>query len=207
MMRVPQRMVLAAMLLAVVGCSGIPADVAARDRDTEPCRITVQALLGVIPSGPWRWSRESTRIHPRLTEQEILQEFPGETLTDDDWRWFAINPETSLPVRAEAPSRAMARAFATAEPVDGIACQSVLDLASESGALVKGGRAIAGKDGFYPVTYLSVHRAVLSPDGTEALVYVGSTHGPLAGGGYLVLFRKQADGSWRENARLGVWVS
>jgi hypothetical protein len=62
-------------------------------------------------------------------------------------------------------------------------------------------------DGLYPRTFVSVHKAVLSPDATEALIYIDATSGPLAGGGFLAFYQRDVDSSWRRIAFLPLWVS
>jgi len=98
----------------------------------------------------------------------------------------------------------MVRALLSAAPVDGGTCPEVHAYAASAGAL--NGRRVY-KD--HPRLLspppsdhvLEVERAVLSPSGDEAIVYVAGDVGNL------IYYRKQADGRWRETAQTTVWVS
>lgn len=180
-------------------------------REAEACQVTLEALQNSVPlKRQWRLVQDRPERAPRWrNERFILQSFPGEAPDETEWRWFAIDPDTSLPIRSSAPSAAMAKAFVASTAENGVNCRSARDLASKQNALVRSGRQSSrvGPDGFYTKSNVMVEKAILSPDGAEALVYIAVSSGPLAGGGHLVLFRKQPDATWREVSKMGVWIS
>lgn len=178
----------------------------------QECAVTFQALHAAVSQGrPWTLSRETPRKGDIWrNEQVILQAFPDEQLEEDEWRWFSILPENGFPVRAEGPSVEMAHTFASTRPVNGVTCSEVRDLAASEGAMVaavEGTRDQSGADDRYQWSHVNIERSVLSPDRREALIYVAQQSGPLAGGGYLIHYRRSSSGEWRETARLGVWIS
>lgn len=199
------------LLTSTVSCARTEATPETPVFDQE-CAITSQALhVAVSQDRPWSLSPD-TPIQGDIwrNEQVILQAFPDEQLEEDEWRWFSILPENGLPVRAQGPSVEMAHTFASTRPVNGVTCPEVRDFAASEGtmvAAVEDAPDHLGADDRYPRLHVNIERAVLSPDRREALIYVAQQSGPLAGGGYLILYRRSSSGEWGEAARLGVWIS
>jgi len=212
LMTVVFRSSLAALLLtSAVSCARTEVSPGAPSFEQE-CAVTSQALHATVSQDrPWILNQETPRKGDIWRdEQVILQAFPDEQLEEDEWGWFSILPENGLPVRAEGPSVEMARTFASAPPVNGVTCPEVRDFAASEGALVaaaEGPRDKLGADDRYQRSHVNIERSVLSSDRREALIYVAQQSGPLAGGGYLILYRRSSNGEWRETARLGVWIS
>lgn len=174
------------------------------------CEITALALRAEATGDrPWILTADPIGPSVTLTEQFILQSFPGEDLDEDDWRWFFVPDGSETAERAEAPSAAMARAFVKAEKVDGGICPSVREFAAQAGALPDGQPPPPAltETGLFQVDRVTVQRAVVSPDGTEALLAMSTISGPHAGSGMLIRYQKAPDGRWRETGRLGLWVS
>lgn len=110
--------------------------------------------------------------------------------------WYALRQGRQTAVSAPGPSLKMVQALLAATPVDASTCPGVHAYAASAGAL----RPRRASRALYE-TIFRVERAVLSPNGDEAIVYVAS------GVGSLIYYRKQADGRWHEAARTQVWVS
>ncbi|RZJ39656.1 MAG: hypothetical protein EON86_14005 [Brevundimonas sp.] len=102
----------------------------------------------------------------------------------------------------------MARAFEAAEQVNAVVCPEIDQRATAADQQLGhvSGRQPTGDDAF-PRAHLTLERAVVSPDGREAIVYLGEQSAPLAGGGFFILYRQDADGTWREAGRLPIWIS
>ena len=62
-------------------------------------------------------------------------------------------------------------------------------------------------EGRYPFAIVRVSMPAVSDDGNHALMYVSTTHGPLAGGGYMAWIKRQKDGRWAIDEELRMWVS
>ena len=103
------------------------------------------------------------------------------------------------PVRG--PSVEMSQAFAMAPPINGASCPEVRAYAAAQRALSPVGYSKHSPRRRYALWFM-VERAVISSDGKEAIVSL-SMHSI----GTIIFYRKQPDGSWRETATAGSWVS
>jgi hypothetical protein len=63
------------------------------------------------------------------------------------------------------------------------------------------------KTGLYLEDSHSIALPVVSSSGTQALVVSESVSGPLAGGGGIALWKKDANGAWRRSGWSGLWIS
>jgi hypothetical protein len=178
----------------------------------EACEVTVLALTSnTSDARPWKLGSGLPHRGNDWRSEEVVLQLPaaGE---DPDWYWGWHKGFTggSTPVRSEGPSVEMARAFARSRPAEGSMCPQVRRLADEADERFAGldnRPDDAQGDGTHPRSHVELERAVLSDDGREAIVYLGQQFAPLAGGGFLILYRKDAEGQWSEEARLPVWIS
>lgn len=165
-------------------------------------KTLVEAVLS--PGGP-RPDAVRTEV-PR----DLLSSFRGPDggLFLDRSRWFQVKAD-GLPAPIRAPARAAIRAFDAARPASVTDCESVrLSIAARGARLTRSDApSPMRRDGFYDATVHTLTLPVISPDGSEALAYVDSVSGPLAGGGYLVLLRRAPDGAWKVAGRMGLWIS
>lgn len=182
--------------------------------DTADCGASEAAIRATVGTAAARKWELSTRISEgplsfALSVEVLRQDFPD---TDpDDWNvgWFMVGNDNK-PVPVEPPSKEMAQAFIGQTRVSATACPNVLAYARRSGISVprRGEpRPHRKSNGLYDRTFLELTKAITSPDGAEALVYVSSVSGPLAGGGRLMLFRRQYGGEWVLSGQLPLWVS
>ena len=143
-----------------------------------------------------------------LTEEFVLQRLTPEE-SEFNLGWIFLAEADGLPLHTTGPSADMARAFAHAAPSPGLSCPDVRDLWERELALRRdaGPVELPDHDGEPPSASVGLRRAVVSPDGREAIVYADLIYGPESGYGFLILFRRNMSGHWWEAARLGVWIS
>lgn len=167
----------------------------------EACAITLLALkANTSDDRPWRlWTPEPVSKNEQWRSEEVLRQ-P---------QWYTIDPTSGRAVPTSGPSPAMAMAVADSLPVTGITCPNVEGAALEADRRFAhvGVPRTADVDSDFAKAEVMVERAVVSPDGQEAVVYLGRQEAPLSGLGELILFRKSRSGQWSEAARMGVWVS
>jgi hypothetical protein len=75
------------------------------------------------------------------------------------------------------------------------------------GAAVEAVVARANEDDELPAGIFTVSLPAISADGQTALVYTSDTGGGEAGGGFALLYHRQADGTWKSEAQLRLWTS
>lgn len=200
------------LVLAVVASGCSPAENGTRlDSDLlAACEVTDIALASnTSDDRPWFLSDAAPRRGDDWRTEDVVLQVPkaGE---DPDWYigWHSGMAGGGTPMRTDGPSVDMARAFALSTPVNGRACPNVrahAERASRSFTHIPGTASTGDEAGFSKAEVM-LDRAVVSPDGREAIVYLGQQFAPLAGGGYLILYRREAQG-WTEAARLPLWVS
>ena len=204
-------LVLLGLAVLAAGCS--PTDEATRSEGDllAACEVTDIALASnTSDDRPWSLSDAAPRQGDDWrTEDVVLQ--VAKAGEDPDWYigWHTGFAGGGTPVRTDGPSVEMARAFALSTPVNGNACPKVrarADGASGRFPITTPDTASADPEAMFQKAEVMLDRAVVSPDGREAIVYLGQQSAPLAGGGYLILYRREAPG-WTEAARLPVWVS
>ncbi|MGR4865171.1 hypothetical protein [Caulobacter sp. LARHSG274] len=126
-------------------------------------------------------------------------------------RWFAVAPSGEVSsTRPTPPAAATINAFVTAQLFSVSRCDVVRQDAAARGVHLQappGADRVDRRTGLYAYRSMTVSVPVLSPDGTEALTYVGGGSGPLAGGGFLWLLRRDPGGVWEVAAWLALWVS
>jgi hypothetical protein len=189
--------------------SGLPALAAAATLEESPACAAAMPLLDEATRGEAP-GRAALQPAPSAT---TLQRFIGpdgailaERDEDGGSNWFTI--ENDRPVATSPPGRETISAFAAARPASAADCADFLREAQARGLRLAGENEKPRLRGeFYKVRMQTVGLPVVSPDGSEALAYVDSTSGPLAGGGFLVLLRRAADGAWRIAGRRLLWVS
>lgn len=184
---------------------------------SEDCAIAAKALERLVTEGPpsygWRldfgsprtsWKRDAF-VPPAMLEQSGTQQ---------EYVWLEFGPAVpSLlprflrrrdlnPDGVKGPSVEMAQTFAASRPINAAACPEVRAYAASERALPTRGDstpiALGPND-----QWLMVERAVISPDGKEAIVSLAEKGGV----GTLVFYRRHADGSWREAAAVNSWIS
>ncbi len=182
--------------------------------DTAACDVTEAALKHVVGLQADRSLELQTTVSdfhgPYLSTDFIRQNFPGDDPDDQPFRWFVIGVDGATAVAVPPPSKQLAQAFLEQEPASATACSSVLEYARATNITVQTratGRPQRKANGLYDRTFIALTKAVVSPDGTEALTYVSMVSGPLAGGGYLLLFRRDGSGAWVFAGQLDLWVS
>ncbi len=114
--------------------------------------------------------------------------------------WPQRSRDAELPRFAGGPSVEMARAFASAPPVNAATCPELRAYAASQNALPRSGQKHIRQP--LDEVWFGAEKAVLSPDGQEAIVSLD-----LDWVGRVVYYRKQSDGRWRETAQTNVWVS
>lgn len=184
---------------------------------SEECGLAAKAVVRLITweqplSHPWHldfgapptfWERDAF-IQPAMLEQAGTQK---------RYTWLEFAPEVPSPLsrflrRREAdpeavkgPSVEMAQVFAAVTPINAASCPEVRAYAASEKAL-----PTRGDSRLYPRRpndlWFMVERAVISPDGKEAIVSLA-----MDSVGTLVFYRKQPDGTWRETAIAHSWVS
>ena len=196
---------------AVMVMGGLPSRAA-----TVACLATEAALQQM----PWssaeralvvqtKVSNGQVMLKPFLNIETLRQDFPNAGPDDRPSGWF-MSGQGNDPVSVKPPSREMAKAFIDGTRVSATTCPNVLNYALRSGIALERSakrrpRRTSGRR--FSRTVVELTKAIVSPDGTEALVYMSSISGPLAGGGHLLLFRREGSGAWRFSGQLGVWVS
>lgn len=167
----------------------------------EACAVTLLALrANTSDDRPWRlWTHEPVIKNEHWRSEEVLRQ-P---------QWYTIDPTSGRAVPTLGPSPAMAKAVADTVPATGITCPNVEGVAVEADRRFAhlGRPRTTDPDSDFVRPDVMIERAVLSPDGREAVVYLGQQEAPLSGLGELILFRKSRSGQWAEAARMGVWVS
>lgn len=182
--------------------------------DTADCGASEAAIRATVETATARKWELSTKISNgplrlALSVEVIRQDFPDSHT--DDWNvgWIMVGDD-DRPVPVEPPSKEVAQAFIDEARVSATTCPNVLAYARRSGISVprRGeSRPLRKSNGLYDRTFLELTKAITSADGAEALVYVSSVSGPLAGGGRLMLFRRQNGGEWVLSGQLPLWVS
>lgn len=179
--------------------------------DCGASEAAIRETVGTAAARKWELSTKISEgpLRLALSVEVLRQDFPD--AEPDDWNvgWFMVGDE-DRPVSVEPPSKEMAQAFIDQARVSATACPNVLEYAQRSGISVRqwgGARPHRKSDGLYDRTFLELTKAIIAPDGTEALVYVSSVSGPLAGGGRLMLFRRKNGGEWVLSGQLPLWVS
>lgn len=184
---------------------GLPALASARESPACAAAMPLldEAVRGEAPG------RAALRPPPSASRMLTFTGPDGALLTAPDdgrSRWFTI--ENDLPVEVAPPAVATVQAFVAASPASATDCAGFLWEAQARGLrLAHENERPRLRGGVYAVRLQTVGLPVVSPDGDEALAYVDSTAGPLAGGGFLVLLRRAADGGWTIAGRLGLWIS
>lgn len=200
------------LVLAVLASGCSPAENETRpESDLVPaCEVTAIALASnTSDDRPWSLSDAAPRRGDDWRTEDVVLQLPkaGE---DPDWYigWHSGIAGGGTPIRTDGPSVDMARAFALSTPVNGNACPNVRAHAERASRRFTGipGTASADDEAGFSKAEVMLDRAVVSPDGREAIVYLGQQFAPLAGGGYLILYHREAQG-WTEAARLPLWVS
>jgi len=201
---------LLALLTFAAGCS--PADNNPRPASDllAACEVTDVALASnTSDDRPWSLSEAAPRQGAWRTEDVVLQIPKAGEDPEGYIGWHTGFAGGGTPGRTEGPSVEMARAFALSKPVNGNACPEVrarAEAANRHFPSATPATVSVDHEPTFSKTDVMLDRAVVSPDGREAIIYLGQQFAPLAGGGYLILYRKNAQG-WTEAARLPLWVS
>lgn len=178
----------------------------------EACAVTVLALTSnTSDDRPWILDEGAPRTGVlRPNEEVVLQApLPGED-PDEYLGWHKTSSRDGMPLRTGGPSAEMAKAFALTQPENALSCSEIksrTDRANERFADTDQNSRPVDADAAFSRTEVELDRAIVSPDGQEAIVYLGQQFAPLAGGGFLILYRKDPQGVWREAARLSIWIS
>jgi hypothetical protein len=131
------------------------------------------------------------------------------TKSDDPCGWAGVDKE-GRPHPAAPPARETVAAFLTAPTQDAtIACPMLVRTMRASPAWRKssGHRHRRRRDGLYPYTYVGMTLPVLVESRGEAIAWVESQSGPLAGGSNLLLLRRRGGGAWEVAAIYPISVS
>lgn len=182
--------------------------------DADACLATRAALAHLVGSkvdGAWELQTTVSDFRrPYIDDAFVRQDFPEEDPDDEPFRWFVFGDDGETAIAAKPPSVQMAHAFLEQDQASATDCSSVLEFARESNVTVgtpTHERPRRKANGLYDRTFVELTKAVVSPDGTEALMFTSLVSGPLAGGGYLLLFRRNESGAWEFAGQLGVWIS
>ncbi len=208
-----QALALVLVVLAALSAGCRPAENGPRTEGDllAACEVTNIALASnTSDDRPWSLSEAAPRRGDDWRTEDVVLQVPkaGE---DPDWYigWHTGFAGGGTPVRTDGPSVEMARAFALSTPMNGNACPEVrarAEGASRRFPITTPNTASADPEAGFQKAEVMLDRAVVSPDGREAIVYLGQQLAPLAGGGYLILYRRESQG-WVEAARLPLWVS
>lgn len=181
--------------------------------DTTACDASEVALKHVLGTRAGREWELSTKVFDgplklALNVETLRQDFPDADPNDRQIGWFIVG-DGDTPVSVKPPSKAMAQAFIEHPRVSATACPKVLEYAQRSGVVRQPAkfRPHQRSNGLYDRTFLELTKAIVSPDGTEALAYFSSVSGPLAGGGRILFFRRENAGDWLLAGQLSLWVS
>ena len=173
-------------------------------REVAACEVTALALQSIIPEHGWRLGQNEP-TGKEFWRTILKTRFPPE----GNRGWSRVDPQTGRYVRsAQSPSDAMIEAAVAATPTNGAQCQQARNFAATHDALgpeTPDDRTLV--KGLYKRAYVGIEKAVLSPDGDEAIVFYGRGLGLLNGSSHYLYFRKEANGAWREVATLLVSVS
>lgn len=182
--------------------------------DTSDCGASEAAIRELVETTAARRWELSTKVFDgplrlALSVEVLRQDFPDADPDELRPGWFMVGDgDTPLPV--QPPSKEVTQAFIDQARVSATVCANVLEYAHHAGiALPQKGKSRPHRksDGLYERTFLELTKAVVSPDGGEALVYVSSVSGPLAGSGRLMLFRRDDVGEWMLSGQFPLWVS
>jgi hypothetical protein len=181
---------------------------------SEDCALAAKTLERTITEGQYRWhldfrSPRTSWKRDAFVSQAILEQ----SGTQQEYVWPEFGPEASSrlprflrrrdlnPDSVKGPSVEMAQAFAAFRPINAANCPEVRAYAASQRALpTRGESTLTAQDND---VWLMVERAVISPDGKEAIVSLASWNNA----GTLVFYRRQTDGSWREAAFVHSWIS
>lgn len=186
---------LASMLVLCMlpGCSpGGGVSSVAKD---DACTVAVRFTEG--------WSRErggNPVVFSDEPESSVPRPLPAA------WRLLSGDP-------GGAPSPSTLRTAGTLPTASAVARCPALRALLDRGRIKHGADAIKaavdgrGADDSYPIEIFSLSLPSVSADGTEALVATGTVWGPEAGGGQILLLKRQADGSWHAVSGQPTWIS
>ncbi len=189
----------AVLVLALAG----PGHAASAGHAAQACGATRAALEWMVadyPKGPL-WLETDT--HPFIPADPA----------DPSMRWGAAGASLDAPRLTAGPSKALTAAFSTQRRlVSAARCGSVLHFAHELGLKVgpspRGHPLLRKPDGdSFAYRYVDMTRAVVSPDGTEALVYLATASGRADGGASLILLRREPGGHWKVTGIHGLYVA
>lgn len=175
------------------------------------CQVTDMALASnTSDDRPWFLSDAAPRTGDEWRTEEVVRQVPRVGEDPETYvGWHSGFAKGQTLKQTEGPSVEMARAFALSNPVNGDACPEVRARAEVADRRFSGASSDTSSftpGAAFPRVDVMLDQAVVSPDGREALVYLGQQSAPLAGGGYLILYRR-GSGDWMEAARLPLWVS
>ncbi len=177
------------------------------------CVASAIALKGLLSAGDrHRWElrtdADSSRIS-RLDVSTIRQAFDDVDPNEPHQGWFMPKVDETTAASPPVPSVALARKFLEQATASAAACVAVRQVASRAGVGISTGarKPRTKPNGSFDRTFIELTKAVISPDGKEALAYVSTASGRLAGCGYLQLFSRDAAGSWKATSMLGLWIS
>lgn len=200
--------------LGFLACAWVILDSSPARAEAAACAATEAALKQLVGEKADRQWELRTIVsdfrQPDMNAAFIRQDFPEDDPDDQPFRWFVIGVDGATAVAATPPSKQMAQAFLEQEPTSATECSNVLAFARLANFTVRApttGRPRQKANGLYDRTFVELTKAVVSPDGAEALIYASLVSGPLAGGGNLLLFRRDAAGAWVLAGQLGVWIS
>ncbi len=197
-----------AILAIALGLPALAGAASSTAEETPACAAAMPLLEEAARGEPA--GRAALRPPPSPSRMLTFTGPDGALLTapgdDGRSRWFTI--ENDLPVVVAPPAPATVQAFMAASPASATDCATFRREALARGLrLARENEKPRLRGGRYAVRMQTVGLPAVSPDGAEALAYVDSTVGPLAGGGFLVLLRRAADGGWAIAGRLGLWIA
>lgn len=200
--------------LGILSCAWVTLSSTPARAEASACvatRAGLEYLAGTEADRPWELrTTVSDFRRPDWNDAFIRQDFPEDDPDDQPFRWWVIGADGATAVAATPPSRQMAQAFLEQAPASATECSNVLHFARASNFTVRAptrGLPRRKANGLYDRTIVELTKAVVSSDGTEALMYASLVSGPLAGGGYLLLFRRDDSGGWAFAGQVGVWIS
>lgn len=177
------------------------------------CDAAQAALVELFPGKPGEYALDGMG---NLGRVKLFLDLAGPCLSrrysgnpdDDCYGWYGLSANGE-PVAASPPAKETLEALVSSPAVDAAVACPALRTATQS---TMGWREPSSKplklkpNGLYAYTSVGLTLPVVV-SGSEAVAWVEQQSGPLAGGSYLVLLRRDDEGRWRLAGRFPISIS